>query len=639
MKRYLLATILIGNLAVGMDDPKNLEKAIRLNELIVKIHRELSGYERKALASQIICLRQELGIKELYQDLPPGSYTPTRELDAIIAQLPAPKVEQAPASVPVYGSHPLDSVFDEIYRASKEELVAKYPNPTADSAIGKAVIERMSKLQDIELKHKIACAEDKVVKEFGPVDNMVSEYILRAELDKARTTVVAQPAAQVELPDYEQIPKMNKDELMIFKEAVLAQEGKINHYLQSQIDERLETIAIIERENARLSAPEAAVAARALSPKKVHFEGESSDPSESVSARPKPAAALVFQDSSTDEDMPALEKVPQMAPQERGDDSRVMPSIEDLVIRPDDIPAPFEKAHFVPEEKLPQSDSDSDFEERIQMRDEDLAQTPATPAPSPLVIKQPIAVEVPPLADPLSASPRLQELRAQEGSSSPAPEAPDSPNMGELTDQDTPKASHRSASPAPLIPAGASVAKQEVPDTRDDARVAAELTEQFAKESKETPGRPETSKLPVKDEPTEPVVPAGAGTISDLKARAHEDQTPGGPEDTDEPEVIVKNNAVPVQPKSEWSATQKVLATTAVVVAVYSGTEMALAYKSISHEDWNKTSGFMNKLKLVLGKTWHNLKSRPSQMANLAKQVPAMGSSLLHNLKKTARAA
>jgi hypothetical protein len=209
MKRYILCTILLGNLASGMTDPDfiektqllaDLEKEARsvipgtraefeitgeiaqlrkelgktgsdgetldaiieqmptvadhavtkklecLGQLVVQINQAVDGQEKRALAQQIIGLRKELGKTELYQDLPPGSYT--NELDVIIEQMP---VENKPAAAKPSGalfcSHPADFIFDDIYHASKEELDAHYPNRNPDSDIGRAVLARMSKFK------------------------------------------------------------------------------------------------------------------------------------------------------------------------------------------------------------------------------------------------------------------------------------------------------------------------------------------------------------------------------------------------------------------------------------------------------------------------------------------------------------
>lgn len=109
MKQYLLCVLLAGNFIRAMDDPKNLEKVTRLQELIVKIQGEPSGYERQALASQIICLRQELGIKELYQDLPLGSYSNRPEPRSY--SLPDLPSDETPA-------------FDQISTMNQEQLAA-----------------------------------------------------------------------------------------------------------------------------------------------------------------------------------------------------------------------------------------------------------------------------------------------------------------------------------------------------------------------------------------------------------------------------------------------------------------------------------------------------------------------------------
>lgn len=336
MKRYLLCAILIGNIALGMDDAKNLEKVMRLEALLSDIHSELSGHERKALASQIMCLRQELGIKELYQDLPPGSYTPTPEIDAIIAQMPTQKV---------FSSCKPDQILtdDQIAAMPVEDFKRTFG---AKAEIPPAAAERMAQLQDIELKQKIAA--DQVLKKFGSVDSIVSEMELRAELDKARDSVLAQsavaeipiaqmnkeqiealikkntgmfftpdsnnlkaieerckelkmwpydknpeiPAAAEQLPTFDQIASMTEEQIKGFEEKLIASGQTISPFIQKEINRRRESLKFEKDWKAEMWRPEAEQR-QATEGKKVHFQGVASDSDGSGIARPnKPSVAL-----------------------------------------------------------------------------------------------------------------------------------------------------------------------------------------------------------------------------------------------------------------------------------------------------------------------------------------------------------
>lgn len=667
MKHYILCTILLGNLALGMDDPHKSQKGILenllgvvfhgafkspnrlyieqqvtqlkkelfnvpisqdsgplldelgkrvtellttlerkdvivtehnklecLSQLVVQINQAVDGQEKRALAQQIIGLRKELGRTELYQDLPAGSYP--QELDAIIEQMP---VENKPAaakpSVALFGSHPADFYFDDIYHASKEELAANYPNTNPDSDIGRAVIARMSKLQDIALRQTIA--EDEVVKKFAPVDNLVSEMEFRAELQKARDTVLAESvatpvsiaqmnsaqlealikentgkmyppdsqflkdidarakelkmypndkkvetpaavtaespaAAASELLTFDLIPQMTEEQVHSYKAQILAEEGKINVYLQSQLDERLEEIAIDRR------VKEAEIVAHTST--KIQFKEE-------------------------------------------------------------EIPAPFTK---------------DDFED-VLVPDEDFSGSKgAQPVPDVVVgtdlVAQPVSAE----ASPLATGNQIAQLSPQ----SPAPEMQDSLNSGEITDPETPRPSMIPAASASVAP------KVIIPDTHGDAALAEKLSLE-----NQTPGGPDLPQLPV-----EPI--ARKASIEDLKATLEkDDETPGGPEDQAESQAQDSSYAQPEQ--QGLNAMQKTLLVVGVIAAVYSGTEMVVAYKSIPEKQWKENSGFMNKVKLVLGKTWQNVKSRPSQLRRLAKQMPVAGASVLEKMKAKAKAA
>jgi hypothetical protein len=231
-----MGAILLGNLALAMDEPDVIEKAQLLNRLTKEQTSLLPDSIRSIeLNNQIAGLRKELNI---FADasVPASGISETKELDNIIEQMPVEK-------------------------------------PAAGSS-------------------------------------------LTAE----------------QFPTFDQIPQMTKAQLLTFQEHLLAR-GEINDFIKSQITERLEELATIERVNKDLTSPEV-IADRALSPKRVHFQGVASDSDGSGIARPnkpndtpadvplapeelglglaaKPAASQQKpEDSSSDSDMPELEKIP-----------------------------------------------------------------------------------------------------------------------------------------------------------------------------------------------------------------------------------------------------------------------------------------------------------------------------------------
>lgn len=106
-----------------------------------------------------------------------------------------------------------------------------------------------------------------------------------------------------------------------------------------------------------------------------------------------------------------------------------------------------------------------------------------------------------------------------------------------------------------------------------------------------------------------------------------EDQTPGGP---DSPSTEISKSKDPllesgkssssIHQNDQWGTAQKTLIAAAVVAAAYGSTELILAYKSIPEHEWKHTSGILKKAKLVLGKTWENIKKRPSQVTHVLKK-------------------
>lgn len=501
MNRYLLSAILIGTMAHGMDAPKsNTDDLNLLQDLIVKIHSEASGHERQNLASQIIALRRKLGIPDLYQDLPLGSYERTPVLDAISNQMAS---------------------------------------------------------------------------------------------DAARLSAAADAHAVAELPAFDQIVTMNEFQLKAFQEKLIAQGGTISPFIQGKINERFEQLKFQEAWKAELSAPEAAAVERAVSSRKLQFAN----------------------DSSSDSDMPALERVPQdqHAGEVAGESpDRVLPKQTTVTPKTSEVPAP---------------SSTDDFEDALAPADDFKGSHDAQPAKVTVVGKdaQPVATSTHPLSEtPQAASLDHQPVPAA-CPRSPAPEAPDTPSV-----------------------AAASIAPADAPD---DAKIAQELTDAFAKDRAQTPGGPqETPRSSV-----EPVCDAqgkafGAtpATLEDAKKAAgfpvdqaqDEGQTPGGPDDADAAAADQSHSETSTcADNTHLNAIQKGLIAAAVVGLVYGTAETVIAYRSISGHEWKQTSGIVNKAKLVMGKTWENVKKRPSQLMNLAKQVPAAGSSFVAALKSRVRAA
>lgn len=93
-------------------------------------------------------------------------------------------------------------------------------------------------------------------------------------------------------------------------------------------------------------------------------------------------------------------------------------------------------------------------------------------------------------------------------------------------------------------------------------------------------------------------------------------QTPGGPDDSSDSDLDSSSS----DQNNQWSTAQKTLIAAGVVAAVYGSAELVLAYKTIPAHEWHKTSGVLNKAKLVLGKTWENIKKRPSQVGHVLKK-------------------
>lgn len=587
MTRYLLSAILIGNMAIGMDDPEKDRsmKLERLIQLVVDIWAEPLWSEQKKMAEQIVNLRKELGKPNLYEDLPPLCQ-PTEplileagELDKIIEQLPAESPVAAQSSVPLQEAHqPAEIPIEQMNQAQVEALIKKnsgmmYP-PGSDYL--KALGAR--------------CRELKMWPYNKNVENPAPAQV---ELASA---VVA------ELPDFDQIPHMNKAQLLSFQEQLKAQEGKINVYIQSQIDERLELLTTIERENVELSAPEAAVAARALSPKKVHFDLPDSDgsgiarSSKTVKAEvDKPLNPEEFKpaessSSLSDSDVPDLSDSKELT-KFTDANSRVITTGEGYpareLIKSDELPAPFNKENF---EDLLAPDEDFKGSQGAQPALERKVGKDASPTPVP-----PIAI-------------------ARPDTSSPAPEAKDAPLAEE------------SSSSLPDTPRGVAAAA----NIKDDERLAAEITAKLAKESRQTPGGPAAPTLPIaKSESTE-LIAQDTAEPGDRKITPTEGETPGGPDAEDDSE----------QDPKQWSTLQKTALAVAIVTAVYAGTEMAFAYKSIPEQEWKEAPGFKNKIALIFGKTIENVGKRPSQLRDLIMQIPAGTSTLFEKLKaKTARAA
>ncbi|GMU19171.1 MAG: hypothetical protein AMXMBFR12_03630 [Candidatus Babeliales bacterium] len=247
-----------------------------------------------------------------------------------------------------------------------------------------------------------------------------------------------------------------------------------------------------------------------------------------------------------------------------------------------DIPAPFNAEHFK------NASDDSDFEERIQSQGD----RKTTGSPHLVIEKEPSNIaDAAPTAvkegtDPLAPTP-IRQTETLEG------DAPSSESYKM-------KILDYAAVPSK------STAVNKAPDTSGDAALAERLTEEG-----KTPGGPDTPQLAL-----EPIASAdGKAYGSDFDSDNNEKAQP------------------------EWSTVNKILIAAGVVAALYSGTETALAYKSIPEKEWNQTSGFVSKVKLVLGKTWENVKKRPSQMGNLVKRVPAAGASLFAKMKAKAGAA
>lgn len=586
MKKYLLCAILVGNLAVAMGDLDAAEKSHLLQRLLVEAGQLLSGSEKR--------LEIETQIAQLSKDLNLPTPVITKELDSIIAEMP---VENA---TPINITHKPDLLFtdEEIANMAVEDFKRTFG---AKAEIPTAAAVRMAQLQDIELKQKIA--EDAVIKKFTPVDNMVSEMELRAELAKAKDAVLAQPAvaeipiaqmnqdqiealikqntgmmyppeseylkalearckelnmwpynkdveapavaqvepvsAEVELPDFDQIPKMNKTELLAFQEQLKAQEGKINVYIQSQIDERFRVLST-----------------------RVHFDLPDSDGSGIV--RPTKLAT------------------------------------------PEEIPAPFTPADFV---------EDSDFEEKISESSVDKSAAGTTLPESKIgvdLVAEPVATDSAPLARAASPTEPIETPASRGATKSPPPSAQDFK-------------AEPSASPAP--------------DTSGDAALAAKLTEEG-----KTPGGPDSPKLPidvVNGSTGDSVQGAGivredvivsdssVGTIADLKKaseKIEEGETPGGPEKDDGSDSSDSSSSQS-NTDSSYTITQKFLIGAGVAAVVYTATETVLAYRSITPEQWKNTQGVFNKAQLVFNKTWANVKARPTQ-----------GVDLLKNLAKRARA-
>lgn len=602
MKKYLLCAILVGNLAVAMGDPDAAEKSHLLQRLLVEAGQLLSGSEKR--------LEIETQIAQLSKDLNLPTPVITKELDSIIAEMP---VENA---TPINITHKPDLLFtdEEIANMAVEDFKRTFG---AKAEIPTAAAVRMAQLQDIELKQKIA--EDAVIKKFTPVDNMVSEMELRAELAKAKDAVLAQPAvaeipiaqmnqdqiealikqntgmmyppgseylkalearckelnmwpynksaeipaAAEQLPTFDQIPHMNREQLVAFQEQLAAQEGKINVYIQSQITQRLEELATIERANTELTSPEA-VAQRALSPKRVHFQEVPSDSDGSGIARPTKLAMS------------------------------------------EEIPAPFTPADFV---------EDSDFEEKISESSVDKSAAGTTLPESKIgvdLVAEPVATDSAPLARAASPTEPIETPASRGATKSPPPSAQDFK-------------AEPSASPAP--------------DTSGDAALAAKLTEEG-----KTPGGPDSPKLPidvVNGSTGDSVQGAGivregvivsdssVGTIADLKKaseKIEEGETPGGPEKDDGSDSSDSSSSQS-NTDSSYTITQKFLIGAGVAAVVYTATETVLAYRSITPEQWKNTQGVFNIAQLVFNKTWANVKSRPTQ-----------GVDLLKNLAKRARA-
>lgn len=347
---------------------------------------------------------------------------------------------------------------------------------------------------------------------------------------------VAPAAAEL---TFDQIPQMTQEQICLYREKILAQEGKISIFLQSQLDERLEVIAIDKRVFVR--EKEAAISARTAT--KIQFKEQ-------------------------------------------------------------EIPAPFTKDNF----------------EDVMVWDEDF---PGTKGAQPLsalpigkdAISTPVNLEASPLqhVKPIKEDGILQGVD-RSSPQSPAPEMQDLLNSGELTDPETPRPSMICIMNEPITP-----------DTSKDAALAEKLSLE-----NQTAGDLDTPHLPV-----EPI--ARKASTQDLKVIYLEDETPGGPEGQANP--IVQDLQYSQQDPQGLNAVQKTLLVAGVIAAAYTGTEIVLAYKSISERQWNENSGFVKKIKLVLGKTWQNVKSRPSQLRHLAKQVPTAGASVIAKMKSKAKAA
>lgn len=348
------------------------------------------------------------------------------------------------------------------------------------------------------------------------------------------------PVSIGQSPTFDQIKTMDEEQIIAYRNQLLEAEGKINPYLESLFNERLEHLAIIKRENVALAAEEK-LPLRPLSTKKVQFAEAASDSDRSDIKRPTPPAAA-------------------------------------------DIPAPFRVEHFK------NGSDDSDFEERIQSQGD----RKTTGSPHLVIEKEPINI-----VDAVSTP-------VKEGTDLLAP----TPIRQTETFEDDASPSEnykmKILNYATVPPKSATVNK--APDTSGDAALAEKLTEEG-----KTPGGPDTPQLAV-----EPI--AGAD------GRAY---GAGSGFDSDDDKKT--------QP--EWSAVHQILIAAGVVTALYGGTEVVLAYKSIPEKEWNQTSGFVSKAKLMLGKTWQNIKKRPSQIKNLVQQVPAAGATLFQKLKAKTRAA
>ena len=584
MKKYLLCTILVGNVALGMDLPlTDFEKAQLIERLTVEASNTVSGIERDKFNRIIGRLRKELNASNP-ENVPLPSET--KELDKIIEAMPA---ENAAAS---NATHTPDLLFtdEEIASMPVEEFKQTFG---AKAKIPTAAAERFSKLAVMELEKQMKSTveswsieqiKEYLAKNSGKAHVCTSDFLEKftkrcheLKFDPTSNQQVLPPLVEV-LPDFDQIPHMNKEQLLAFQEQLAAQEVKINVYIKSTIDARLDALNRTNSELPVKSILKSTDPERALSPKKGHitFTGVPSDSDGSGIARPtKPAQ-----------------------------------------ITSEEIPAPFNTADF---------QEDSDFEEKISNPNVDTNPPTATPGPEIKVgtdsIPQ-IAIDASPLAR--AASPtELIETPASRGATTTPPPAP----------QDF--KAEPSASPAP-----------DAPDTSGDAELAARLTaENKTPGNHDTPKLPIDVADGSRGDSANPVgiaresgAPSGTpvATLADLKAaeKAEAGETPGGPDSSDEVSAIDSPADQGLQqgpqpnPDSSYTTTQKFLIGAGVAAVVYAATETVLAYRSITPEQWKNTHGVFKKANLVLNKTWENVKARPTQ-----------GVDLLKDLAKRARAA